>query len=211
MHPFKREKAHMGGFLLPTEKLRIVWQDMQELDSRSYKCGYCSTVVSSDRGYAAMAMDSGDVRRTPLHYVLYICPGCSKPTFFDQERQPTPGETLGQPVAHVPETLNALYEEARRCSTYRCYTAAVMLCRKMLMHIAVEKKAAPGKTFVEYVDYLCDNHYVPPGSQEWVNRIRTKGNDANHEIFNMNHDDAKQILMFTEMLLTLIYAFPSSL
>jgi len=32
--------------------------------------------------------------------------------------------------------LNSLYEEARRCTSQNCFTAAVLLCRKMLMNIA---------------------------------------------------------------------------
>jgi hypothetical protein len=40
--------------------------------------------------------------------------------------------------------LNQLYEEARRCTGQGCFTAAVLLCRKMLMNIAVEQGAAEG-------------------------------------------------------------------
>jgi hypothetical protein len=62
------------------------------------------------------------------------------------------------------------------------FTSAVLTCRKLLMHIAVEKGAPTNQSFLQYVEYLEQNHYVPPGGKGWVDYIRTKGNEANHEI-----------------------------
>jgi hypothetical protein len=77
------------------------------------------------------------------------------------------------------------------------------------MHIAVAKGAKAGKTFIEYVDYLADNHYVPPSSRDWVDHIRKKGNEANHEIVIMKSEDAEELLLFIAMLLKFIYEFPA--
>jgi hypothetical protein len=38
----------------------------------------------------------------------------------------------------------------------------VLLCRKMLMNVAVHEGAAEGLKFIEYVTYLSDHGYVPP-------------------------------------------------
>ena len=76
------------------------------------------------------------------------------------------------------------------------------------MHIAVEQGAQQNKSFVEYVDYLVQNHFAPPKSQPWVDRIRQKGNEANHEIRIMQKADAQEIMTFLEMLLKFIYEFP---
>jgi len=78
-----------------------------------------------------------------------------------------------------------------------------------LMHIAVDKGAPAGKTFIEYVEYLADNHYVPLNGKIWVDHIRTKGNEANHEINIMAKADALNLINFIEMLLRIIYEFPS--
>ena len=64
---------------------------------------------------------------------------------------------------------------------------------------------------IEYVQYLSDKGYVPPDGKEWVDHIRKKGNEANHEISIMGESDAKDLLGFTEMLLRFIYEFPSRL
>jgi hypothetical protein len=89
------------------------------------------------------------------------------------------------------------------------YTAAVLACRKILMHIAVEKQAQENQSFVVYVEYLAGKHYVPPGGEGWVDHIRKKGNEANHEIKLMSKADAEELITFVEMLLKLIYEFPA--
>lgn len=61
---------------------------------------------------------------------------------------------------------------------------------------------------MEYVEYLSDNHYIPPDGKEWVDQIRKKGNQANHEITLMTKEDAEDIIGFSEMLLRFIYEFP---
>jgi hypothetical protein len=84
-----------------------------------------------------------------------------------------------------------------------------MLCRKVLMSIAVEKGASEGLRFIEYVNYLEANGYVPPGGKGWVDAIRKQGNDANHKIAPMIPSDASTLIEFTAMLLKIVYEFPA--
>ncbi len=77
------------------------------------------------------------------------------------------------------------------------------------MHIAVDKGADEGKRFIEYVEYLSNAGYIPPDGKEWVDHIRSKGNEANHEIVIMSKGDALDLITFIEMLLKFIYEFPS--
>lgn len=79
------------------------------------------------------------------------------------------------------------------------------------MHVAVEKGADAGKQFLHYVEYLADNHYLPPDGREWVNHIRETGNEANHEIKLMSKDEGERLIGFTEMLLKFVYELPNSL
>ena len=79
------------------------------------------------------------------------------------------------------------------------------------MHIAVDKGAGEGLSFFKYVEYLDNNHYIPPNGKAWVDHVRTKGNEANHEIVIMQEDAASKLLVFVEMLLKLIYEFPELL
>jgi hypothetical protein len=140
---------------------------------------------------------------------IYICP-CGGPTLFDKLSDlQIPSPAFGDTVADVPEEIGKLYEEARRCTSAYAYTSAVLACRKLLMHIAVQKGAPEGKRFVEYVEYLSTKGYVPPDGKGWVDHIRTKGNEATHEIVLMGNEDAQDLINFTEMLLKFIYEFPA--
>jgi hypothetical protein len=76
------------------------------------------------------------------------------------------------------------------------------------MHIAVQKGAKQGDSFVNYVEYLAAQGYIPPDGKIWVDYIRQKGNEANHEINLMNEQDAQALIAFVEMLLKLVYEFP---
>ena len=121
----------------------------------------------------------------------------------------SPSPALGNPIQHLSTDVNEVYEEARRSTKENCHTAAVLLCRKILMNIAVNQGAKANLNFMDYVNYLSDNGYVPPNGKHWVDHIRKKGNDATHEIILMTSEDAKDILTFTEMLLKFIYEFPA--
>jgi Domain of unknown function (DUF4145) len=182
------------------------WRTVQDLPNMSFVCGFCSTKVSSIKGYKLGHHGDGS---GPQIGGLYICPNCGGPTFFNPSggRYPTPA--LGNPVQHVPKDLYDLYEEARRSSSQNCFTAAVLICRKMLMNIAVQQGATEGLKFIEYVNYIADKGFVPPNGKHWVDHIRKKGNEATHEIAIMGEQDAKDLISFIEMLLRFIYEFPS--
>ena len=91
------------------------------------------------------------------------------------------------------------------------FTASVLACRKLLMHVAVSKGANVGLKFIEYVEYLAKNHLIPVWSEDWVDHIREKGNEANHEILIMKKEDAEDLISFSEMLLKLVYEFPANI
>lgn len=105
--------------------------------------------------------------------------------------------------------VNALYDEARDCAGAGAHTAAVMLCRTILMHLAVAHGADKNNTFQYYVGFLSDKGYVPPNGKAWVDLIRSKGGEAVHDIRVMTQADSEPIIRFTEMLLRFVYEFPS--
>lgn len=184
----------------------VTWRNIMTLESKSYKCGYCGNPLSSEKGWIA------DCPGREKYYFIYVCHHCSKPTFFEINGSQTPGFSFGDKVEYITDTLvEELYNEARRCMKENAYTAAVLCCRKLLMHIAVSKGAEENKNFTEYVEYLSKENYIPPGSKDWVDHIRTKGNEANHDIVIMSEEDAKKLISFSGMLLKIIYEFPASI
>jgi DNA-directed RNA polymerase subunit RPC12/RpoP len=183
------------------------WQIIVTQSPRVYKCGFsdCGREISSEKGWHH---NSGEHGR--IDGMIYICPNCRRPTFFHEiEKTRTPGVALGGEVENLPEDIKKLWAEMRTSTSHGAYTAAVLSGRKLLMHIAVEQKAKENLGFIEYVDYLVDNHYAPPNSKVWVDKIRAHGNEANHKIVIKNEGDAKEIITFLEMLLRFIYEFPA--
>lgn len=179
------------------------WREADEIEARSYTCGHCDNKVASDRGYYAKHAPQGSIQA-----YVYICPLCKKPSYFTQHVQ-MPGPRYGDAVESLPSEVAALYQEARDCMAASAYTAAMMACRKLLMNIAVARGAPEGKPFTDYVSYLASKHYVPPDGQGWVDIIRQKGNEANHEIRVMERNDAEQLLTFVGALLKFVFEFPS--
>lgn len=175
------------------------WPYATQITPRTYTCGYCDRVVGPDLGYQADNDSNGRI---------YICSYCRQPSYFYGNEQ-TPGVAFGEDVHHLPADVMGLYTEARKCMSVSSYTAAVLTCRKILMNVAVSKSAKEGEAFIDYVTFLADNHYVPPGGKGWVDHIRKKGNEANHEIKLMSRNDAEELISFIEMLLKFVYEFPA--
>ena len=183
------------------------YYQQQILYNCSYRCGFCNDKVSSNRGYRVGELSDGSGKQKGG---IYICPNCQGPTFFPPYlSKQIPGISFGNSVKNVSEELNKLYEEARSSTSNNCHTAAVLVCRKILMNIAVDQGAKENLRFIEYVDYLSKNGFIPPNGKHWVDHIRKKGNEANHEITLMESKDSEELILFIEMLLKFIYEFPS--
>ncbi len=182
----------------------IEWRGAEKLPAKSYTCGYCGKVVGPDQGFSEKPRPDNDY----TSHSIYICSFCRRPSYFDTGQQ-TPRAPFGNEVASLPFDVQQLYQEARRCMTVDAYTGAVLLCRKILMNVAVSKGAAEGEQFIKYVEYLDSKGYVPPDGKKWVDHIRKKGNEATHEIKQMWQHDGAGLITFTEMLLRFVYEFPA--
>ena len=180
----------------------MAWQSLKDIEKRQFRCGHCGLNVASDKGYYYASQRYG-------HKYVYICPNCDLANFFDSNDKQYPGVAPGNEVAHLPDELSTLYREARNCCSVNAYTASVLASRKMLMNIAVTQGAADGLKFIQYVEYLASNGFIPPNGRGWVDHIRKKGNEATHEIALMAQADAEELIAFVEMLLKFIYEFPA--
>jgi Domain of unknown function (DUF4145) len=180
----------------------MTWTNLTTLPSAKFICGYCNNNVASAQGYL------GQEQGTGFREYVYICPHCENPTLITHNRQ-IPGVAPGNSVQHLPIDIETLYEEARNAVSVNANTAAVLACRKLLMNIAVNHGAKEGATFVSYIEHLATKGFVPPNGREWVDHIRSKGNEATHEIRLMSNEEAKNLISFAEMLLKFVYEFPN--
>lgn len=177
--------------------LQFTWNS-GNLGTKLYTCGHCGEQMGSHQGFGSSNAEACSVR---------LCTVCCRPTYFEPGLQ-VPGAPFGDKVAHLPAEIEKIYAEIRICMSASAYTAAVLLSRKLLMHIAVSKTADASKPFAYYVEYLVTKNYAPAGSDEWVKHIKDKGNEANHEIVLMGKEDAEELIIFLGMLMKFIYEFP---
>src|SRR5689334_18863730 len=102
------------------------WHAPTSLPPRRYVCGYCGDRVGPDRGYFGNLSTPGGEGTV----YVYICSYCGSPTYFDEGGRQWPGAASGAPVAALPTDVEAIYEEARRCTATAAPNTAVMACRK---------------------------------------------------------------------------------
>lgn len=189
---------------LPTG-YQLRWDGAGTIHAHQFDCGHCGRSIASDRGWTGFSTYDNK----PSAFV-YICPFCMMATFVDHRDKQFPSVRFGHPVTDIAEAdVASLYDEARHAVGAGAYTAAVLACRKLLMHIAVSKGATENGSFVGYVEFLAAKSYVPPDAKEWVDHIRQRSNEANHEIVLMQREDAEELVQFSEMLLKMIFEFPA--
>jgi hypothetical protein len=193
-----------------SNKLLGYWQpSMDGVRGISYICGYCGSDVGPANRYKCVSTNSNKSHVNTGN--IYLCPRCNKPTFIGENGEQAPGPIIGGKIDHLPNDIEQLYDEARKCVSIGAYTSSILACRKLLMNISVSKGAEAGKAFAFYVTFLEESHFIPPGSRDWVDHIRKKGNEATHEIPSITTDDAIELLEFTEMLLRFVYELPGKM
>ena len=149
-------------------------------------------------------------RTTDLSAIWLRCVSCRKPYVLYQGRLSPGTKPLSVPAGLEGVEL-AAWTEARECLAVGAYTAAVMMCRKILFHMAVTEempaKNIKGKapSFVEVVGHLEARGIFTARMRPWVDRIKDVGNEANHEIVPVSSEAALDVARFTEQLLRLAY------
>lgn len=122
----------------------------------------------------------------------------------------SPGPLPARLIRGLPDDVERAWQEAIRCGQSAAWTATELMCRKILMHLAVDLRSAEeGKSFVEYVTVLNDAHYFPPNLQPIVDGIRQRGNRATHDLAASSEQEALRTLKVTEHVLASIYELPN--
>lgn len=166
-----------------------------------YTCGHCGREVSGFVvAYAATHENGSDFQIRWLQ-----CPLCRRGSVYDATVGVLPGVAFGPSIEGLPDDVKAAYAEARRCLSVQANTAAEGMCRKILMHVAVDKGAMEGNSFASYIDFLEAQGYVTPPMRGWVKLIKDHGNEAQHLIAAPDRKRAEGTLIFTAQLLRTVY------
>lgn len=176
------------------------WRNISNYSPKSFICWNCNNKVSSEKAYASFS---------PPRYksYIFICPHCNAPNIYDDYGNPIILSLPGKEIKKLPKLIEKNYDEIRKCIQAGCFNAAIMMMRKMIMNIAVEEGAEEGKTFAEYIDFLCAEGVVPRKSRSKADSVRDLGNSANHEIEDRSQQEAENCFEFIELLLKVNYEF----
>lgn len=159
-----------------------------------FTCGNCGRDVN---GFAVAIM---------INNVWLYCPSCKKGSIhFHDEGVFYPGVVFGPEIQGLPSDVARAYNEARRSMSVNAFIGAELICRKILMHVAVDKGAEEGESFQSYIDHLQTEGYITPTMKPWVELIREHGNMATHNLEAADHKRAEHTLIFTAELLRVVY------
>lgn len=188
------------------------WSGLQSVSAQEYDCAYCGRGVATERGWEGQQTTAGG--NMSVKMAIVVCPFCGHPTYRNPEGI-VPGEipksAPGGQLEHLPGDIETAYGEARRCMSVGSYTGCIMVCRKILMHIAVEHGGRAGRHFAEYVDYLDENRLLPLGGKSWAEKIKDAGNQVNHELPAGTEEDALLLLLLLEQILKTLHEIPGKL
>lgn len=163
----------------------------------AYTCAHCGNQVS------------GAVLGVYEQTRWLICTSCGEGSVLTNSGLVYPSVRYGPKVEGLPADVAAAYEEARTCMAGNAFTASELVCRKILMHVAVEKGAKEGSNFATYLAHLEKLGYVNTPMKPWVDRIRKHGNQSTHELPTPDRRRAEDTMMFTAELLRLVYEMQS--
>ena len=164
-------------------------------DTVEYTCFHCGRDVA---GFVAAYYPMGK------YTAWLLCPGCGSGSVAVAGTI-YPQALVGNRISGLSDELSQTYDEARRSFSSKSYTACELVCRKILMHVAVEKGAKEGQTFEQYIEYLQEKQYITPHSKDWVDLVRKHGNQAAHHIEAPSKERAASTLSFTTQLLKMVY------
>lgn len=198
----------MKRFLHPTD---VVWEEKWTRENGvQFSCGFCGGNANPSQKLVGAIRDGAGNR--PLFGVIRTCPRCGQPSFFREEDGfQSPAPMVGAFISHLPREIETLYNEARECITANSPNACAMVCRKIILHVAADKGFKPSSygAFQKSVEFVYEQNIMPSGSKEWVDVIRSIGNDANHEIELIDEDLARLALQFTQQMLENVYRSPA--
>ena len=163
-----------------------------------YQCGYCNRYVTG-----RVLSFYGDNKNLPFIRFM-ICPSCLNGSVW-KDNIIIPGSKPGENLEGLPPDVGAAYQEARNCFSVSAFTGCELLCRKIIMHIGVDKGAQEGQTFASYLDHLKSKGYITPPIEGWADLIRQFGNQSTHQLIPPDKKRTETTLNFTMVLLRIIY------
>jgi hypothetical protein len=167
-------------------------------------CGNCGMKVAAD------VVAHGSQKHEEAKGVLWLlCPNCHDGSVLTKSGAVWPVAPVVGAIANLPEDVARAWKEAQSAHAVAAHTAAEMMCRKILMHLAVDVAGGKaGGTFKGFIDDLDKAGYISAGLKPAIEKIKDRGNTANHDLPASTAADSLITLRITEHLLRGVYEIP---
>jgi len=184
-------------------------------DPRSWSTAACATCGADQMIVVATIKDGASSNGPLTPCVEWLrCVRCLNGVVVNNGRISPAVMPLDIPGGLAADDL-ASWVEVRSCLSVGAFTAAVMMCRKLLFHMAVThglpQKNARDKapSFAEALDHLQSEEVITKMMRPWADKVKDVGNSANHELPAIVKEQAMDVAQFTRGLLYLAYTLPS--
>lgn len=169
-------------------------------------CAHCGALTAAE-----VVVAKGDPQKPESYRRWIACTDCGGGMYVAPPGDRVfPGALPSTDVPGLKPDVRAAWSEARLAFSATAYTACELMCRKILMNIAVDKAGSkPGEAFQDYLDDLDEHRYITAGMREAVDRLRSRGNLATHALDPASKQDAALTIEVTEHLLESVYKFPA--
>jgi predicted metal-binding protein len=192
--------------LITDEEKQAMFNRSLSLTTFDYECGGCARRTHA----RIIARGQDDITG---NFLFWCYCNCGQPTCISRSADsetslqwPRPGEfKVG---VNWPPDLIRLFSEAAISFAGNAFTAASLVCRKILMAVAVDQGAADGGNFTLYVDYITNTILNYPKAKHAIDAIRKIGNEATHKIQFVDHADARRSLRICQYVLDAVYDLP---
>jgi len=177
----------------------------KDISTKTITCPYCNVKVQAESNTRIIDAETGAIK-----YHIHKCPECFMPVIIGLDGKIIPQSQIlpfGD-VRYLPESIEKLYIECRKCYLNECYHSVIMVARTLLMHVAVDKGDSTGKSFAQYISYFETNGFIGSQNKEWVDKIRTIGNKYVHQLDEATSEDAQKVILFIKQLLGNLYEMP---
>lgn len=115
---------------------------------------------------------------------------------------------------NIKENIKKDCEEANLCFSIRAYRAAVVMARRALQSICLDKGAKDDEKLEKQIDWLLSEAIITKDLKNWAHEVRMVGDNAAHpkkpeEDQSVSKDDAEDILKLLEQFCQVLYVAPA--
>jgi hypothetical protein len=152
----------------------------------------------------------------PIHLTFLQCPRCEHALLVREEEYWENGFTQPETVypaktngsnPELPDRLQAVLQEIRRCYHAKAYTATALLCRRAIETLCIDR-GVKEKNLAVSLDKLREKNLIDGALFDWADGLRLAGNKAAHDVeSDTSGQDARDLMEFTEALLEYVIVF----